>query len=115
MEITNLLFLLLLFLFITSCCRSANLTISRAKINSVKQTLVIIACYILCSTPFIVGQLLATLGPPHISSQIEMQMQPLFWLMTLNSLVNPWIYIWFNRNHLFSSEMEEIRRSHLRM
>ena len=78
------------------------LVLSRAKIKSVKLTLVIIACYILSSTPFIVGQLLATLGPPHISSKIGMQMEPLFWLMTLNSLVNPWIYIWFNRNQLFN-------------
>ena len=75
--------------------------ISRAKIKSVKLTLVIIACYILCSTPFIVGQLLATLGPAHISSKIGQQMEPLFWLMTLNSLVNPWIYICFNWNQLF--------------
>ena len=75
--------------------------VSRAKIKSVKLTLVIIACYILCSAPFIVGQLLATIGPLHISSQIGHQMEPLFWLMTLNSLVNPWIYIWFNRNQLF--------------
>ena len=78
--------------------------ISRAKIKSVKLTLVIIACYILCSAPFIVGQLLATLGPPHIKSKIGLQMEPLFWLMTLNSLVNPWIYIWFNRNTLFVRE-----------
>ena len=86
--------------------------ISKAKINSVKQTLVIIACYILCSAPFIVGQLLATLGPSHISSKVVLQMEPLFWLMTLNSLVNPWIYIWFNRNQLFSGES---RQSDLRM
>ena len=89
--------------------------VSRAKIKSVKLTLVIIACYILCSAPFIVGQLLATLGPLHISSKIGLQMEPLFWLMTLNSLVNPWIYIWFNRNQLFTREMEENRQSHLPM
>ena len=81
--------------------RSTSVIVSRAKIKSVKMTLVIIACYILCSTPFIVGQLLATLGPHHISSKIGLQMEPLFWLMTLNSLVNPWIYIWFNRNQFF--------------
>ena len=79
--------------------------ISRAKIKSVKLTLVIIACYILCSTPFIVGQLLWTLGPKNIRSMIEDQLEPLFWLMTLNSLVNPWIYIWFNRNQLFIRKM----------
>ena len=32
--------------------------VSRAKIKSVKLTLVIIICYILSSTPFILGQLI---------------------------------------------------------
>ena len=74
--------------------------ISRAKIKSVKLTLVIVTCYILCSTPFILGQLLESLWPaffrPHLA-----KLEPLFWLMTLNSLANPWVYIWFNKNQLF--------------
>ena len=34
------------------------MVVSRAKIKSVKLTLVIIICYILSSSPFIVGQLI---------------------------------------------------------
>ena len=29
-----------------------------------------------------------------------MDMEPLYWLMTLNSLANPWVYLAFNWNLL---------------
>lgn len=37
--------------------------ISRAKINTVKQTIAVIVMYIVCSTPFICAQLWATWNP----------------------------------------------------
>ena len=46
--------------------RSSSDIISRAKIKSVKLTLVIIAFYILCSSPFVLSQLLTSLGPLHV-------------------------------------------------
>ena len=42
--------------------RSSSVLVSRAKIKSVKLTLVIIICYILSSCPFIVGQLIFQLS-----------------------------------------------------
>ena len=40
--------------------RSSSVIISRAKIKSVKLTLVIIALYIVCSAPFVLGQILSS-------------------------------------------------------
>jgi len=75
--------------------RSSSVIISRAKIKTVKLTLVIIALYIVCSAPFVVGQLLSSLKIIEM-----MDMEPLYWLMTLNSLANPWVYLAFNWNLL---------------
>ncbi|KAL1502273.1 hypothetical protein ABEB36_007439 [Hypothenemus hampei] len=70
--------------------------ISRAKINTVKQTVAVIVMYIVCSTPFIVSQLWATIDPT--SSFLEgTPFTILTLLYSLNSCVNPWIYLIFNR------------------
>ncbi|KAG8327675.1 hypothetical protein J6590_015707 [Homalodisca vitripennis] len=75
--------------------------ISRAKINTIKQTVAVILLYISCSSPFICAQLWASWGPR----------QPFFdgaaftilsLLSSLNSCVNPWIYLSFNRELLRS-------------
>ncbi|XP_072391065.1 annetocin receptor-like [Diabrotica undecimpunctata] len=70
--------------------------ISRAKINTVKQTIAVIVMYIICSTPFIVGQLWATIDPgnPFLEGPV---FTILMLLYSLNSCVNPWIYLAFNR------------------
>ncbi|CAH1101235.1 unnamed protein product [Psylliodes chrysocephalus] len=70
--------------------------ISRAKINTVKQTIAVIVMYIICSTPFIVGQLWATIDPenPFLDGPV---FTILMLLYSLNSCVNPWIYLAFNR------------------
>jgi hypothetical protein len=44
--------------------------ISRAKIRSVKLTLVVIMCYILCSAPFVIGQIMVAFGSAHIRSYL---------------------------------------------
>ncbi|XP_046401969.1 vasopressin V2 receptor-like [Ischnura elegans] len=73
-------------------------TISRAKIRTLRLTVVAVACYVLCSCPFLLSQLWATWYPGAVESS--------FWrgaaftilslLPCLNSCVNPWIYIAFN-------------------
>lgn len=70
--------------------------ISRAKINTVKQTIAVIVMYIICSTPFIVGQLWAIIDPnnPFLDGPV---FTILMLLYSLNSCVNPWIYLAFNR------------------
>lgn len=70
--------------------------ISRAKINTVKQTVAVIVMYIMCSAPFIVAQLWATIDPT--SSFLEGSTFTILTLLySLNSCVNPWIYLAFNR------------------
>lgn len=70
--------------------------------------------YIFCSLPFICGQLWITWGSPSqavgrtcffenvfFEKKICFSVQSiswLFWLLTLNSVVNPWIYMFFNAN-----------------
>ncbi|XP_019880458.2 oxytocin receptor-like [Aethina tumida] len=70
--------------------------ISRAKINTVKQTIAVIFMYIICSSPFMFVQLWATVDPTNPFFQ-----GPIFTILTLlyslNSCVNPWIYLAFNR------------------
>ncbi|KAJ8924240.1 hypothetical protein NQ315_007032, partial [Exocentrus adspersus] len=70
--------------------------ISRAKINTVKQTIAVIVMYIVCSTPFIVAQICATIYPesPFYEGPVYTFLALLF---SLNSCVNPWIYLAFNR------------------
>nr|QGA72523.1 inotocin receptor [Rhynchophorus ferrugineus] len=70
--------------------------ISRAKINTVKQTVAVIVMYIVCSTPFIVAQLWATIDPTSAFLQGS-TFTILTLLYSLNSCVNPWIYLSFNR------------------
>lgn len=73
--------------------------ISRAKINTVKQTIAVIVMYIVCSTPFICAQLWATWDPEAYNNPFLDG--PAFTILTLlyslNSCVNPWIYLAFNR------------------
>ena len=107
--------------------------ISRAKMRSVYQTIVIVLAYVMCSTPFMVAQLFSVWGSPSqgickffgrlnkngknkflfflfsVDSTVW-----LFWLLTLNSVVNPWVYLAFNRElraplkKLFSRRMVPI-------
>ncbi|XP_048517971.1 arg8-vasotocin receptor isoform X2 [Dendroctonus ponderosae] len=70
--------------------------ISRAKINTVKQTIAVIVLYLACSAPFIVAQLWATFDPK--SAFLEGSTFTILTLLySLNSCVNPWIYLVFNR------------------
>ncbi|KAF4520461.1 hypothetical protein B566_EDAN004712 [Ephemera danica] len=78
--------------------------ISRAKLRSIKLTIVVIACYVICSTPFIGAQLWATWDPEAMQSPFcnidYTTISPTFTIVTLlaslNSCVNPWIYLAFN-------------------
>ncbi|XP_023327968.1 isotocin receptor [Eurytemora carolleeae] len=76
--------------------------ISRAKVKTVKLTTAVIACYIISSLPFIIGQLVAVYGPTDTASSIAVHLETLLYLLTLNSVTNPWIYIIFN-DSIFSS------------
>ena len=49
--------------------------ISRAKINTIKLTTVVIVCYILSSTPFIIGQIIAVFGPAQMARKMGEQLR----------------------------------------
>ena len=68
--------------------------ISRAKIRSVKQTVVVIVSYIICSAPTVLVQL----WKAWVDGSQELDDSWYNWLVTLNSLSNPWIYICLNRD-----------------
>ncbi|XP_074103450.1 vasopressin V1a receptor-like [Cotesia typhae] len=73
--------------------------ISRAKIKTIKQMITVVSLYIITSSPFIGCQLWATWDPQAANSPFING--PIFTILTLmsslTSCVNPWIYLWFNR------------------
>ncbi|KAK7073574.1 hypothetical protein SK128_015392 [Halocaridina rubra] len=75
-------------------------SISRAKIKTVKLTVTIILCYISCSAPFISVQLWNVWDPHAASSPFYngAAFTILTLLSSLNSVVNPWIFLGFNEN-----------------
>ncbi|XP_045483646.1 mesotocin receptor-like [Harmonia axyridis] len=70
--------------------------ISRAKINTIKQTIAVIVMYIVCSSPFIVALLWASWDPDNPFKE-GVSFVILTLLYSLNSCFNPWIYLAFNR------------------
>ncbi|XP_013784095.1 oxytocin receptor-like [Limulus polyphemus] len=74
--------------------------LSRSKVKTFKITVVVITCYIICSTPFIIVQLWAYWSPNAKNSSIWKgpTVAILMLLASLNSCVNPWIYLAFNYN-----------------
>ncbi|KAK0182645.1 hypothetical protein PV327_000760 [Microctonus hyperodae] len=74
--------------------------VSKARINTVKQTITVISLYIVTNSPFIGCQLWATWDPyASESSFFTGETFRIFALLSsLTSCVNPWIYLGFNRN-----------------
>ncbi|XP_069996650.1 annetocin receptor [Penaeus vannamei] len=75
-------------------------SISRAKIKTVKLTVTVILCYVSCSAPFISVQLWHVWDPNAPSSPFYngAAFTILTLLASLNSVVNPWIFLGFNEN-----------------
>lgn len=74
--------------------------LSKAKVKTVKVTIVVVLCYIVCSCPFICVQLWAYWDPQAQNSIIWRgpTVTILMLLASLNSCTNPWIYLCFNQN-----------------
>ncbi|GCC20356.1 hypothetical protein chiPu_0018915 [Chiloscyllium punctatum] len=86
---------------ITSGVNNIN-TISKAKIRTVKMTLVIVLAYIVCWAPFFIVQLWSVWdknAPKDDSTDTAFTLTIL--LASLNSCCNPWIYMFFS-GHLLS-------------
>ncbi|XP_050722274.1 vasopressin V1a receptor-like [Eriocheir sinensis] len=77
-------------------------SISRAKIKTVKLTVTVIFCYVSCSAPFISVQLWHVWDPEAATSPFYSgaAFTILTLLSSLNSVVNPWIFLAFNENLL---------------
>nr|ADZ15309.1 inotocin receptor 1 [Ixodes scapularis] len=73
---------------------------SRAKVKTVKITVVVIALYIVCSSPFICVQMWMYWSPDVDLADvwINATVTILMLLNSLNSCVNPWVYLFFNRS-----------------
>ncbi|XP_076328768.1 annetocin receptor-like [Tachypleus tridentatus] len=89
--------------------------LSRAKVKTIRVTVVVIVCYIICSTPFIVVQLWAYWSPYAQTSPIWKgpTVAILMLLVSLNSCVNPWIYLAFNHNLVSALKHKQISISNL--
>nr|ATG31106.1 vasotocin receptor 2 [Platynereis dumerilii] len=70
--------------------------VSRAKLKTVKLTLAVIACYLICWGPFFISQMWAAWDPNAPFSGPVMTINVL--LASLNSCTNPWIYLIFTDN-----------------
>ncbi|CAH1790101.1 unnamed protein product [Owenia fusiformis] len=68
--------------------------ISHAKMKTVKLTLVVILCYLICWSPFFIAQIWGALDPhaPITGDAFVI----LLLLASLNSCTNPWIYLAFS-------------------
>ncbi|XP_032809939.2 oxytocin receptor [Petromyzon marinus] len=85
--------------------------ISRAKVRTIKMTLVIIVVYVVCWTPFFVIQMWAAwdeTAPDDDSSDPTYTIVML--LSSLNSCTNPWIYMSFS-GHLLEEVMSCCRQA----
>jgi 7 transmembrane receptor (rhodopsin family) len=76
------------------------LSFTRAKLRTVKLTLVVIVAYLICWTPFFVA-LLWTTFCPETAYVSEPAFVILLLLANLNSCSNPWIYLFFSLSRYF--------------
>ncbi|XP_038621228.1 vasopressin V1a receptor [Tachyglossus aculeatus] len=78
-------------------CVSSIKNISRAKIRTVKMTLVIVTAYVVCWTPFFVVQMWSVWDAqfPWLDSENAVVTITAL-LASLNSCCNPWIYMFFS-------------------
>jgi len=78
--------------------------LSKAKIKTIKVTLVVIICYISCSLPFTSVQIWANFWPnAQTSSYWKGPLITITMLLpSLNSVLNPFIYLLLNRNLLYT-------------
>ncbi|XP_053413251.1 vasopressin V1a receptor [Nycticebus coucang] len=72
-------------------------TVSRAKMRTVKMTLVIVTAYIVCWTPFFVSHMWSVWDEKSMWTESENAMVTITALLaSLNSCCNPWIYMFYS-------------------
>ncbi|XP_037084793.1 oxytocin receptor-like [Pollicipes pollicipes] len=72
--------------------------ISAAKLQSVKLTLCVVLCFVVCWAPFCCTQIYLTYFPPQDASKLPAVFVILLLLASLNSCTNPWIYLCFSKD-----------------
>ncbi|KAI1285646.1 Vasopressin V1a receptor [Halotydeus destructor] len=75
-----------------------NSPLSTAKLKTIKLTLVITICFVICWSPFCFSQLYLAFWPPLDASEVGPIHTILLLLASLNSCCNPWIYLAFSES-----------------
>uniref|UniRef100_A0A8C5M5G0 G-protein coupled receptors family 1 profile domain-containing protein n=1 Tax=Leptobrachium leishanense TaxID=445787 RepID=A0A8C5M5G0_9ANUR len=82
-----------------------NSCIPRAKVKTLKMTLVIIILFIVCGLPYFVVEMKVAFGT--ITSVDEQVMAVLGIFVVTNSAVNPYVYLFFKSSNVFLSRLEK--------
>ncbi|XP_056393755.1 probable G-protein coupled receptor 150 [Hyla sarda] len=83
---------------------ATNSCIPRAKIKTLKMTLVIIILFIVCGLPYFIVEMKVAFGT--ITGLDEKVMAVLGIFVVTNSAVNPYVYLFFKTNNVFLRELE---------
>lgn len=84
---------------------TTNSCIPRAKIKTLKMTLVIIILFIVCGLPYFIVEMKVAFGT--ISGLDEEVMAVLGVFVVTNSAVNPYVYLFFKTNNVFLQKLEK--------
>lgn len=76
--------------------RSNSNRITKAKMKTIKMTLVVVACFVACLAPFCVTQLIMVYNPPSNAADTNPVLVIFLLLASLNSCTNPWVYLAFS-------------------
>ncbi|KAM3940105.1 putative G-protein coupled receptor 150 [Leptodactylus fuscus] len=84
---------------------ATNSCIPRAKIKTLKMTLVIIILFIVCGLPYFIVEMKVAFGT--ITGLDEEVMAVLGIFVVTNSAVNPYVYLFFKSNNVFLQKLEK--------
>ncbi|KAG8598333.1 hypothetical protein GDO81_002567 [Engystomops pustulosus] len=84
---------------------ATNSCIPRAKIKTLKMTLVIIILFIVCGLPYFIVEMKVAFGT--ITGLDEEVMAVLGVFVVTNSAVNPYVYLFFKTNNVFLQKLEK--------
>ncbi|XP_069043661.1 probable G-protein coupled receptor 150 [Lepisosteus oculatus] len=84
---------------------AANSAIPRAKIKTLKMTLVIIILFIVCGLPYFVVEMKSAFGATTDLDEEVIAVLGIF--VVTNSAVNPYVYLFFKTNNVYLRKMEK--------
>ncbi|XP_066271225.1 oxytocin receptor-like [Branchiostoma lanceolatum] len=88
-----------------SCVAQAGNLLPRAKVKTLKMTLVIIMAFVLCGLPYFIVEIKVAFGG---MSQLDMDVYAVLGVFAVaNSAVNPFVFLFFNSNNKFIHSLEQ--------